>query len=139
MIRQIALIGALALGTALSGSAYAQQGGGGSGGMDSGLGDARARDLPTAQGINNGYQNGVYWGAPSGPMVGYNSPPTSYWGPGPYGYGPAYGYGYAPGYASAPGYGYEPDYGYAPGSGPVVGRSVYAGSRRSHRHHHRNW
>jgi hypothetical protein len=132
MIRQIALVGALALGTAVSGSAYAQQGGGGSGGMDTGLGDARARDLPTAQGINNGYQNGVYWGSPSGPMVGYNSPPTSYWGPGPYGYGPAYGYGYAPGYAYAPGYGY------GPGPGPVVGRSVYV-SRRIHRHHHRHY
>src|SRR5436305_12316046 len=109
MIRQIALAGALAGGMAVSGSAYAQHGG--SGGLgDTGLGDARARDLPTAQGINNGYQNGVYWGSPSGPMVGYNSPPMSYWGPG---YGPAYGY--APGYA------------YGPGAGPVVGRSAYPG------------
>jgi hypothetical protein len=128
MIREIALIGALAIGTALSGSAYAQPGGGGGGGgMDSGLGDARARDLPTAQGINNGYQNGVYWGSPSGPMPGYNSPPTSYWPSGPYGYGPAYGYGYAPGYA------------YGPGPGPVVGRSVYAGPRRWHKRHHHHW
>ena len=125
MIRQIALAGALAGGMAISGSAYAQHGG--SGGLgDTGLGDARARNLPTAQGINNGYQNGVYWGAPSGPMVGYNSPPMSYWGS-PYGYGPAYGYGYAPGYA------------YGPGPGPVVGRSVYVGHRRVYRHHHRHW
>jgi hypothetical protein len=132
MIRQIALVGALALGTALSGSAYAQHGG--SGGLgDTGLGDARAHNLPTAQGINNGYQNGVYWGAPSGPMVGYNSPPTSYWPTGPYGYGPAYGYGYAPGYA------YAPDYGYGPGPAPVVGRSVYVGHRRVYRHHHPHW
>lgn len=124
MIRQIALAGALALGATLSLPAFAQHGGGGgSGGMDSGLGDARARNLPTAQGINNGYQNGVYWGSPSGPQVGYNSPPMSYWG-NPYGYGPAYGYGYAPGYA------------YGPGPGPVVGRSVYAGPRRYHRRHY---
>ena len=129
MIKQIALSGALALSTAISGSAYAQHGGGSGGLGDTGLGDARARNLPTAQGINNGYQNGVYWGAPSGPMVGYNSPPMSYWGPGPYGYGPAYGYGYAPGYAAAPGYGY------GPGPGPVVGRSVYVGHRRAYRHH----
>ncbi|MEA2861710.1 MAG: hypothetical protein QOC72_3749 [Methylobacteriaceae bacterium] len=125
MIRRLTLIGALAIGVALSGSAYAQQGGGGSGGMDSGLGDARARDLPTAQGVNNGYQNGVYWGSPSGPMVGYNSPPMSYWGS-PYGYGPAYGYGYAPGYS----------YGAGPEPGPVVGRSVYAGPRHKRHHHH---
>ena len=53
MIRQIALAGALAGGMAVSGSAYAQHGG--SGGLgDTGLGDARARNLPTAQGINNG-------------------------------------------------------------------------------------
>ena len=128
MIRQIALIGALALGTALSGSAYAQHGG--SGGLgDTGLGDARARDLPSAQGINNGYQNGIYWGAPSGPMVGYNSPPMSYWGSG---HIPAYGYGYAPGYA------YDPGFGYGPEPGPVVGRSVYAGPRRMHRRHYRH-
>jgi hypothetical protein len=125
MMRRIALLGALALGAALSGSAYAQQGGGGSGGMDTGLGDARARDLPTAQGINNGYQNGVYWGSPSGPMPGYNSPPMSYWGG-----GPAYGYGYAPGYA------YGPDYGPGPGPAPRVGRSAYAGHRWHKRHHH---
>ena len=128
MIRPIALLGALAVGLAVSGSAYAQHGG--SGGLgDTGLGDARARNLPTAQGINNGYQNGVYWGAPSGPMVGYNSPPMSYWGPSPYGYGP--GYGYAPEYAYAPGSGPVP--------GPVVGRSVYVGHRRVYRHHHHHW
>ncbi|MEA2758388.1 MAG: hypothetical protein QOH65_1001 [Methylobacteriaceae bacterium] len=126
MIRRMALVGALAIGAAVSGSAYAQQGGGGSGGMDTGLGDARARNLPTAQGINNGYQNGVYWGAPGGPMIGYNSPPMSYWGGGPaYGHGPAYGYGYAPGYAYGP--------------GPGVGRSVYVGPRRSHKRHHHHW
>jgi len=126
MMKQIALSGALALGLALPGSAYAQQGGGSGGLGDTGLGDARARNLPTAQGINNGYQNGVYWGAPSGPMVGYNSPPMSYWGS-PYGYGADYGY--------APGYAYGPAYGYGPGPGPVVGRSVYVG-RRAHRHRH---
>jgi hypothetical protein len=120
IIRQIALVGALAIGAVLSGSAYAQQGGGGGGGMDTGLGDARARDLPTAQGINNGYQNGVYWGSPSGPMVGYNSPPMSYWG--------GYGYGYGPGYAYGPG----------PEPGPRVGRSAYAG-HRWHKRHHRHW
>jgi hypothetical protein len=115
IIRQIALVGALAIGAVLSGSAYAQQGGGGGGGgMDTGLGDARARDLPTAQGINNGYQNGVYWGSPSGPMVGYNSPPMSYWG--------GYGYGYGPG----------------PGPAPRVGRSAYAG-HRWHKRHHQHW
>jgi hypothetical protein len=59
-------------------------------------------------------------------MVGYNSPPMSYWGS-PYGYGPAYGYGYAPGYAYEAG----------PGPGPVVGRSVYAGPR--YKRHHNHW
>src|SRR5947209_20443495 len=112
IMMRLTFLGALAIATAVSGAAFAQQGGGSGGLGDTGLGDARARNLPTAQGINNGYQNGVYWGAPSGPMVGYNSPPTSYWPPGPYGYGPAYGYGYGPGYAYAPGY--------VAGPGPVA-------------------
>lgn len=119
---RLTFFGALAIATALSGAAYAQQGGGSGGLGDTGLGDARARNLPTSQGINNGYQNGVYWGAPGGPMYGYNSPPMSF----ERGY--AYGYGYGP-----PGYAYPP--------GPPQGRSVYVGPHRRWHHHHyrRHW
>jgi hypothetical protein len=116
MMRPITFFSALALG-ALSGSAYAQQGGGSGGLGDTGLGDARARNLPTSQGINNGYENGVYWGAPGGPQYGYNSPPMSFQ--------RGYGYGYPPGYAYVP--------------GPYQGRSVYVDPQRRWHHHRRHW
>ncbi|GAC1550843.1 MAG: hypothetical protein NVS2B5_07210 [Beijerinckiaceae bacterium] len=115
-MKPLAFLSALALGAALSGQAYAQLGGGSGGLGESGLGDARAHNLPTSQGINNGYENGVYWGGYAGAPVygyGYNSPPQSFE------RGPVYGYGYGP--------------------GPVVqGRSVYVAPYR-HRRHRRHW
>jgi hypothetical protein len=148
MKRQIALLGALAIAATLSGSAYAQFGGGGGSLGNTGLGDARAKDLPTSQGINNGYENGAYFGgagAPPRAVRAFNAPEQSYQ------RGPAYGYGY--------GYGYEgPAYGgpayagpayVAPASrgpgvvyaerGPYAGRSAYVVRHRHWRKHHRHW
>jgi hypothetical protein len=120
MMKRVAYFGALALAAALSTQAAAQQGGGGGGGGlgDTGLGDARAHNLPTAQGINNGYENGVYFGGYAGSPTfgGSNSPLQSY--------------ERGPGYAYAPGYGRQ--------AGVYQGRSAYITAYR-HRRHHRHW
>jgi hypothetical protein len=145
MKRQIAFIGALALAATLSGSAYAQFGGGGNLG-NTGLGDARAKDLPTSQGINNGYENGAYFGgagAPPRPVRALNAPAQSFERGPEYGYG--YGYG-GPAYGG-PAYG-GPGYGGAAYAAPGVvyaergryaGRSAYVVRHRHWRHHHRHW
>lgn len=117
---------------------------------NTGLGDARAKDLPTSQGINNGYENGAYFGNAGAPPHGvraYNPPVQSFE------RGPAYGYGYgAPAYGGpvygAPVYGGpvygRPVYGAAPGvvyaeRGPRVGRSAYVSRHRPLRHRYRHW